>query len=261
MSRLLPDRFVAVLGAQGVGLCRRQGRQQHWLASVAVEAGREQLAEVALDALATLLASHACKGGRLSVVLAAQYCRFCLVPWSEGITRPQEFEVYARACFERCYGQSLDDWAIVLSPEPAGCARIAAALPDALLQGLATRCRTAQLKLEAVQPYLMAAWNHFAGQVPGNDFLFALAEPQRCVYLLARAGGWQQIRSQGVGDSDPELAALLARECNLHAGEGDLRLFVHAPARREPKPLLDAVELLELDEPAALLPSMARVVA
>ena len=101
MSLLSPDRFIAVLGAQGVGLCRRQGRQQHWLDSAAVDAGREQFAEVALAHLDTLLATHAGKGGHLSVVLAAQHCRFCLVPWSEGIARPQEFEVYARACLER----------------------------------------------------------------------------------------------------------------------------------------------------------------
>lgn len=261
MSLLSPDRFIAVLGAQAVGLCRRQGRQQHWLDSAAIDAGRERFIEASLERLDALLDSHAGKGAHLSVVLAAQHCRFCLVPWSEGIARPQEFEVYARACLERCYGQALDDWAVVLGPEPAGRARIAAALPQLLLQGLLGQCRQRQIRLVSVQPYLMAAWNHFADQVAGNDFLFVVAEPQRSVFLLAREGGWQQIRSQGIGDSDPELAALLARECHLQAGQGELRLFVHAPARRAPRPLLEAVELLELDEPAALLPSMARVVA
>lgn len=261
MSLLSPDRFIAVLGAEGVGLCRRQGRQQQWLASASFDAPREQIPEVALGSLGGLLTGHASRGGHLTVVLAAQYCRFCLVPWSEGITHPQEFELYARACFERCYGQALDDWHLVLSAEPAGSARIAVAVPEVLLQGLAALCRSQQLKLVSVQPYLMAACNHFAGQLPANDFLFVLAEPQRSVFLLARKSGWQQIRSQGISHDDQDLAALLARECRLQAEQGALRLFVHAPARRAPRPLLDEVELLELEEPGDLLCSMARVVA
>ena len=85
MSLLSPDRFVAALGAHSVGLCRRQGRAQQWLASLDFEAPRELAVDTALDSLATLLDHHASKGAQLSLVLAAQYCRFCLVPWSDGI--------------------------------------------------------------------------------------------------------------------------------------------------------------------------------
>lgn len=262
MSLLSPDRIIAVLGARSAGLCRRQGSMQQWLASLDFEAPRELVVGTALDSLATLLDRHAGKGAHLSLVVAAQYCRFCLVPWSDGISRPQEFELYARALFERSYGQDMDGWKIVLSPEASGRVRVAAALPGALLQGLEEVCRTRQIKRVSVQPYLMAAWNHFVASLPDNDLLFVLAEPQRSVFLLVRDGAWQQLRSQGISDSDHDLTALLARECHLHAWQGELKLYVHAPARRSPRPLLDGVELLVLDdEPGELLYAMARVVA
>lgn len=119
MSLLSPDRFIAVLGAQGVGLCQRQGQQQRWLASLDFIAERSLAWAVALESLQHLLVEHAGKGAQLQVLLSAQYSRFCLVPWSAAISRPDELQQYARACFEAHYGQSLEGWRIVVSPKPA----------------------------------------------------------------------------------------------------------------------------------------------
>ena len=90
MSHLSPDRFIAVLGAQGVGLSQRQGQDQHWLGSLGFIAERSQAANLALDTLHSLLAEQRCKGAELQLLLSAQYCRFCLVPWSAAISRPRE---------------------------------------------------------------------------------------------------------------------------------------------------------------------------
>lgn len=251
MSHSSPDRFIAVLGASGVGLARRQGSTQQWLGSVAFIAERSQACSVALDTLHGLLTVHSTRGASLSLVVSAQFCRFCLVPWSAEISRTPELQAYAQACFEEHYGQRLEGWRILLSAEPAGCARIAAALPEALLQRASTLSHDAGLVLRSVQPYLMTAFNYFVGEFEHPDFLFVLAEPQRSVSMLARAGRWVQIRAQAGADSDEALRALLARECELQAGQGEatLHLYLHAPGRVQMRPALDAVALCEL--PAA----------
>ncbi|WP_442107343.1 hypothetical protein [Pseudomonas sp. NUPR-001] len=262
MSHLSPDRFIAVLGAQGVGLCQRQGKDQHWLGSLGFIAERSQAANLALDTLHSLLAEQRCKGAELQLLLSAQYCRFCLVPWSAAINRPDELHHYARACFEAHYGQSLEGWRLVVSPEAAGAARIATAVPEALLQRLHDHCRDLGLRLRSVRPYLMAAYNRFAEQLGQRDFLFVLAEPQRTVCLLAQNGVWQQISAQGGTDSDAALQALIARQCELNAHEGELPVFLHAPGRHEQPPSLAGVQLCELDGDAGdVLCHMTRAVA
>ncbi|MFK0088064.1 hypothetical protein ACIQUS_12320 [Pseudomonas sp. NPDC090755] len=262
MSHLSPDRFVAVLGAQGVGLSRLQGQEQEWLGSLGFIAERSQATTQALDTLHSLLAEQRCKGAQLQVLLSAQYCRFCLVPWSAAINRPDELYQYARACFESHYGQSLDGWRLVVSPEAAGIARIATAVPEALLQRLNDHCRDLGLRLRSVRPYLMAAYNRFAEQLGHGDFLFVLAEPQRSVCLLAQNGTWQQVSAQGGGDSDAALQALIARQCELNAGERQLPVFLHAPGRQEQPPSLEGVQLCELNgQGGDVLCSMSRAVA
>ncbi|MNT72391.1 hypothetical protein D3C72_2109860 [compost metagenome] len=108
----------------------------------------------------------------------------------------------------------------------------------------------------------MAAYNRFAEQLGQGDFLFVLAEPQRSVCLLAQNGTWQQVSAQGSGDSDAALQALIARQCELNAGERELPVFLHAPGRMEQPPTLDGVQLCALTEPGGdVLCSMSRAVA
>lgn len=259
MSHLSSDPFIAVLGANGVGLGQRR-----WFGSQGFVAERSQAVATALQALRNLLGEQPRRRNELRVLLSADYCRFCLLPWSDAISTPAELQGYARACFEAHYGQSLEGWRICLSPEASGRARVAAAVPEALLQGLEQVSVESRLRLRAVQPYLMGAYNRFAARFGQGDFLFVLAEPQRSLVLLARQGGWQQLRTQSGSDGDASLQALIARECQLQDGQ-PLAIFVHAPGRVQSRPQLDGVELCELTPPVEpgqdVLSVMARVVA
>lgn len=260
MSHSLPDHYCAVLGAEGVGLGGWHGRHHHWLGSRPFDCLAAQPAwGAALAALDGLLAAHPVKGGQLRVLLSARFSRFCLVPWSDAIATPRELDTYARACFEHLYGQPLDDWRIVLSPEPAGAARIATALPEALLQGLRELGRERRLSLRSVQPYLMAAYNRCAAQMAQGDFLFVLAEPRRSVLLLAADGAWQQVLAQGCADTDQALQALIARTCELYGGQPP-RVYLHAPGRRAVADI-GAVQLCPLAAETDPLCAMWRAVA
>jgi len=238
VSLLSRDRYVAVLGASGVGLGQRKGGDTLWLGSVGfIDEGFHAWA-VALETLDRLLGEHAPAGAELSVVVSGHFSRFCLVPWSEQISSPDELLGFAQP------------WSMVLSAEPAGYDRIATALPQDLLTRLRNLVSGRGLRLRSVQPYLMAAFNHFDKSLDAGDFLFVVAEPVRSVLLLAREGRWTSVRSVGSSDSDAALTALIGRESQLQASisERPLNVYLHAPARIEVQPDVPGVHLRTLEE-------------
>jgi len=250
VSLLSRDRYVAVLGASGVGLGQRQGSDTLWLGSVGfIDEGFHAWA-VALETLDRLLGEHAHAGAELNVVISGHFSRFCLVPWSEQISSPDELLGFAHLCFEDLYGAPTQPWSLVLSAEPAGYDRIAAALPQDLLERLRSLVSGRGLRLRSVQPYLMAAFNHFDKSFDAGDFLFVVAEPVRSVLLLARDGRWSSVRSVGSSDSDAALTALIGREGQLQASSSErpLNVYLHAPARIDSHPDVPGVHLRTLEE-------------
>ena len=250
MSLLSRDQYVAVLGASGVGLGQCHGGETRWLSSVGfIDEGFHAWA-VALETLDRLLGEHTATGAQLRVVISGHFSRFCLVPWSEQINRPDELQGFAKLCFEDLYGAPSQAWSLVLSAEPSGYDRIAAALPQALLERLRSLAKGRGLHLNSVQPYVMAAFNHFDKRLDADDFLFVVAEPVRSVLLLAREGRWTSVRSVGSSDSDAALTALIGRESQLQAStsERPLNVYLHAPARMDVQPDIPGVHLRTLEE-------------
>ena len=250
MSLLSRERFVAVLGASGVGLGQRQGSAIRWLGSVGYIDEGFQAWTVALDTLDRLLAEHSVARAELTVVISGHFSRYCLVPWSEQISSPAELLGFAQLCFEDLYGAPTQPWSLVLSAEPAGYDRIATALPQDLLERLRALVRARGLRLRSVQPYLMTAFNHFDKSFEAGDFLFVVAEPVRSVLLLAREGRWTSVRSVGSSDSDAALTALIGREHQLQASSSErpLNVYLHAPARIDSPPDVPGVHLRTLEE-------------
>lgn len=250
MSLLSRERYVAVLGASGVGLGQRRGSETLWLGSVGYIDEGFQAWTVALETLDHLLGEHTRAGAELTVVVSGHFSRFCLVPWSEQISSPEELRGFAQLCFEDLYGAVNQPWSLVLSAEPAGYDRIATALPQDLLDRLRTLVSGRGLRLRSVQPYLMAAFNHFDKSFDAGDFLFVVAEPVRSVLLLAREGRWAAVRSVGSSDSDAALTALIGRESQLQAStsERPLNVYLHAPARIDSPPEVAGVHVRTLEE-------------
>ncbi len=237
MSLSWRDRYVAVLAPAGTSLvCRPRG----WRAPARVvdrgvgrdpEAGQPPWS-AALDTLSGQLARLRARGGDLAVVLASEFVRYRVVPWSDAIGSPDEFEAYLHICFEEVYGAEVSAWNVRASREPAGCPRLAAAVDHALIDGLRTVAEGAGLRLVSVQPYLMAAFNRLASSIRQDDFIVAVAEPGRGSLLLCREGRWTSVRSGAGMDSDGAIAALVARECELQGLDpGAPAIYVHAPGR------------------------------
>ncbi len=255
MSLLWPDRFVAVLDPRGVLLTRRRGwgGSPQTVGNAECAAGAEPAWSAAADALAGLLKGPVSGRGELTVVLASQFVRFRLVPWSDEVGAPDELEAYARIRFEEVYGPVSGDWVLRLSPEAAGRPRLAAAIERPLLDRLQAIAANAGLALASVQPYLMAAFNRLAGRLRQDDFMFVLAEPERSTLLVAREGRWTSVSSTVGADTDEALGALIARERELQAAAGETlpTVYVHAPGREACAPAVGGEAPVTLAMPAA----------
>ncbi|WP_271409305.1 hypothetical protein [Pseudomonas sp. Q1-7] len=257
MSPLSAETYTAVLGPRSVGLYR--GRDPRGPGSAAFEPLGDLAWSPALAALEGLLARREPGRARLRVLLGSHYARFCLVPWSDAIDSPAELQGYARLCFEDLYGAFDQGWSLRLSPEAAGRPRLAAALPEELLDRLRALARSAGLRLASVQPYLMAAFNRYRASL-ADDFLLLVAEPGRGSLLLARDGRWASVRSLALDDSDAALNDLVAREGALQGLEQDTppALFLHAPGRAGQ--ITSDVARLDDAEPGDPLQAMAMTV-
>ncbi|GAB3388907.1 hypothetical protein [Azotobacter armeniacus] len=261
MSLSWGERYIAVLGATRLALFRRRRGELELLGGTEYGQAEGPAWSGAAQALERLLSEQDRGRGTLSLVLSSRFVRFALIPWSEQIASPEELEAYARFRFQEIYGALANDWLVRLSPAPAGQPRLAAAVERGLLERLQVALKGAGLRLASVQPYLMAAFNRFAGQLPAGDFLFVLAEQGRSSLLLAREGCWAGVRSVAGSGDDTALLALIERESDLQGLEGAARsaLYLHAPGRTEAPP--DGLHALELPRaPADALQAMAMAV-
>lgn len=230
MSRLSGDRFTAVVGPDRVVLARRGGwrrpPQLHAQAPCAAPT-----AAAAVQALAELLARPEIGKGALTIVLSNHFVQYVLLPWRAEVGRPSELAAYAAILFDETYGNEAGGREVLIGPERAGSARIAAGIDATLLHGLRSAVAASRLRLVSVQPYLSAAFDRVRGKVGSRDFMFVLAEPARSCVIVATGGRWRSLRNTASGAKPHELAHLIEREAQLAglADDGMPPVFVHVP--------------------------------
>ena len=230
MSRLLGERFTAVVGPDRVVLARRGGwrRAPELLAQQECEA---PTAKAAVAAVAALLVRPEVGGGDLTIVLSNHFVQYVLLPWRAEVNGPSELAAYAAILFDETFGNDAGGREILIGRERAGSARIAAGIDATLLHGLRNAVAASKLKLVSVQPYLSVAFDRVRRTVGKREFMFVLAEPGRSCVLVASGGRWRSLRNTATGAKPHELAHLIEREAQLAglADEGMPPVFVHAP--------------------------------
>lgn len=233
MSPSWRDRYVGVLAPEGVALVRRR---RGWRTAYDLKLDSPCAAPTpaaAVQAFAALLEAPEVGPGDLVLVLSNHFVRYLLVPWRDEVGTPAELEAYARICCEQVYGGDCTGRVLRISPERAGCPRLAALVEGDFLALLEKALAASRLRLAAVAPYLAAAYNRLGRELPPRDFLFVVAEPSRTCLLAAAGGRWSAVRAGGGEDSPEALAGFIERECRLLGLEPEAMppLFVHAPRR------------------------------
>jgi hypothetical protein len=183
----------------------------------------------AVKGFAAWLARSASPLMRLHVVLSNHFVRFACVPWSEAITDEGELQTVAGLVLESCYGD-MTGWTVSLDHGAWGRARLACAVESALLSRLSEAIEAAHVDCPRIEPYFVTCWNRWCSELPENEALLAVAEPQGpAVVASFRGGAWHSVRSVGGEVEASSLRRLLEREALLQGFEGMPGRWLHSP--------------------------------
>lgn len=229
MSRLFPDELRISLAPDQVAIERRSveptlaglktrpvARQVFGTGKPAGRGGCDGVLQVLTTALEGI-ADRRCRAG---VILANSFVRYVLVPRSDRLSPEDEASV-VRHCFQEVYGEVAEQWELRLSPAAGLPMQVASAVDRTLLDGLRAAIAAAGLRLESIQPRLMAVCNEHRSAFATDPAWLVLVEPgYACLGLLA-GGGLARLRSLRIDSGwAAGLPALLEREACLAELDG-----------------------------------------
>lgn len=147
----------------------------------------------ALDALPEVLKRF---GGReASIVLADQFVRYALLPWSDTLKTHAQWLALARHRFCAIHGPIANGWEIRFAETAPAGPRLACAVDSELVDELAARFSGSGVQLVSVLPFLVAAFNQVRRQTGGSCWL-VIEEHGRLTFALFLRGVWVAIRSR-----------------------------------------------------------------
>lgn len=221
MSRLWADQLRVGLAPQRVemvriraGIWSRRIREERSLAC-APESGQPPWL-AALDTLDAMLVDAGTRAADVLVVLSNHFVRYVVMPWQPEVTGAREQAVAARHRFARIFGEGAQGWEIRYAETAYGKPGIACAIEAELLAGLGERLNRGALRLVAVQPLLMNAYNSLRRDLDPSGAL-AVIEPGRVCLSLFHESHWQHVVSRRTGGADP--ADVIEQELALAAPE------------------------------------------
>lgn len=213
MSRSWIETVEIALAPQRVALLRRQRLGGKILQSKVLDCGAEDettpLWQPALAALQRALADPIWQHARASVVLSNHFVRYALITGAPGVSSAAEEAALVMHRFTTIFGAVAQTWAIRTSAA-GGDQLVAAAVDQALLDGLTDAARTADLKLVSTQPLLMAAFNRLKDRMRREPFWYVVLEPGKTCLAGFDGGDWRLLEAhRGSGDPAPDLSRLI----------------------------------------------------
>lgn len=179
-------------------------------------AGDDQSCEGALKVLETVLSELTNKLAFARVILSNHFMNYAMVELNQTLNGEAEELAYAKHCFIQLYGSSATDWEFRLNHDHAGDQQLASAANALFLQNIRAAFARANVKLESIQPYLMAAYNNCHSDLQNQDAWFVSVEHGSLCIGLVRQGHWSSVRTFNVGnDWYEKLNEILDRESFL----------------------------------------------
>jgi hypothetical protein len=160
------------------------------------ERGRQLACEPFDNAQAPLQAAlHRILAGRpgapLTALVAASHVRMLLLPWVAPLTRRERWQSLAASRFEQTFGQAPDGWVLRVADDLPPRARLAAALPEALLG-----CLRAAAPLRSVRIAVLEGLGALLQREPAFSGCVAqVATDHACLLMLWR-GELRRIRTR-----------------------------------------------------------------
>jgi len=256
VSPLWRDEVRITFAAGEVRLRRMQrGLRARCVAEATHAIGSTSDWRIALATLDSALAAGTWNGAGVRVVMSNRLARYAIVPWSDTLTRDAEHLAHARICLADAYGNTGSDWHVCSSDAAPGDARVACALPAALLTGLRAIFAVHRMPVLSVQPALIDAYNRCRHLLPATACWFVNIEPSMLVAARLAPKGWQSVYSARISaDWSTELLRLRMFAKLAAQNSDDARVYVDAPKRLRLAAAPDepGIEWLETDDASAI---------
>jgi hypothetical protein len=184
----------------------------------------------ALKALEQRLAEPSWQAARLRLVIADHWVRYTVVKWMAELSSQEESLAHARELLASIYGDALSDWVVSLSEAPPGIARVACAMPHALLDALTSLSKRCGMQLSSLQPQLIASYNGWRHRLPQTPAWFVTVDEGSLAAARVGAAGFERVHTVRIGsDWTREIKRLqtFGRLVNRSAEAGPV--FVDAP--------------------------------
>lgn len=156
MSLSWLDRHTLLVHPRRIVLERQpwRGPAQRFTAEVPPARPDEADWQPALTAAGTLLAAQSRPYGRLRIVVANQFVRFALLPWSDSVLGDKARLGMAKALLRNTLGEQAEQLDIALDRASFGLNGLAAGIPRDLLAALRQTAKARRLRLDSLQPRL-----------------------------------------------------------------------------------------------------------
>ena len=156
MSLSWLDRHTLLVHPRHIVLERKpwRGPAQRFTAEVPPAQPDEADWQPALAAAAALLATHSRAYGRLRIVIANQFVRFAVLPWSDSVLGDKARLGMAKALLRNSLGEQAEQLSLALDRPAFGQNGLAAGIPGGLLAALRQTVKSRRLRLDSLQPRL-----------------------------------------------------------------------------------------------------------
>ena len=267
MLRLFRDTLHIGLYADRIVLVRVAGglsrRTEHTTVRVSGGAPVASAAAI-LDLLQQLLKEPRWQGADARVQLSNALVYYAIVPASAQLLGAADEVALAQLKFRQMLGAGGAACEVRLGNLLSGADQIAAALDTAFVERLRHLLQAADVRLCALEPLLMRAFNRVRRQLAGDDFWFALAEPGLLLLAHRQGGNWVSLAASALQEPLAHLLPAQLQEARLMGGaSADVqRVYVYAPgvdcSGCVSGPGMDLVQLTDLRRPDPLTAAQTR---
>lgn len=178
----------------------------------------------ALNGLREWLGRSGRRRAGLRLMLSSQFVRYLVVPWNDALTRRAEREAVARHLLRETYGERADDWHLKVAEAPYGAPALACAVDRELYAAIESIFPGTVLRLQALQPLLMVAFNQFRHELAADACLLVFEADCLCCAIF-RDGHWHSVHTTRVGAGGWD-EALVERQIAVHGITPDMPVLL-----------------------------------
>lgn len=177
--------------------------------------------------LASLFSRPEWQGCDIRYVLSGHFVHYAVVPSDPKVRSRSERATYTQLVFEKIYGSLARNWDIRLSPATASEAALASGVDRALLTAL-RESAPSSVRIVAIRPHLMCAFNAIARRLDAAPAAIALTEAGRITLAFVKKGQWLGVSSRAFEDANGEaLRQALSEQCMLLGVDADGPLWLN----------------------------------